>query len=283
MFNVRIYLLLIVYILSGCAATLSTHRDVHDDLPSLKNIIVVGKTTRNEVSESLGEPFIRNAQYRVEVYRVLLHSDTSTQVLIFPPIPAWSKTETTAYALVIYDNNMIVKDVAWGGDTLVADDFYFSNERYDAVISERITEILFSRLSDSQEFLRKEAPKGGCLLHISPGAHVHEIVLDDKELASYPMDRVSGYNPYSKPVKSRVWFKGFMTMPLSTGEHVLSITTLHFKPSEFKRTFFCNSGEVFYAHSNLELFQWTEKLAWKQYRFRVPDRGSVNPPPLGGG
>ena len=82
----------------------------------------------------LGEPFIKDDNLRVEVYRVLKASNFYVPAVM---IPEWD--EIIAYALVVYDKEFVVKHIDWDfyisspypikhlikPATLLADDFYF--------------------------------------------------------------------------------------------------------------------------------------------------------------
>lgn len=277
MTKVLFYLIIPVLILSGCASY-PIRSDIPHKLEILRTQVVPGKTARTDLTNKFGEPFISNDQFRVDVYRVLVGSDL---ILDGPLIPvSWDRQEIVAYALIVYDEHSIVKDIDWGiyhaGDefdkypkqtaSLVADGFYFESFRMRSFYPR--TEVLFARISDSQMTLHSIAPQGMCLLHIAPGDHVYKIILDTEVLASYLTDS-AGYSPLLDAASNRGWVLGFITILIPMGEHTLSMVTRYLKPSEFDRKLSCYSGESLYAYSNIEKFKSTDKFTWETpYRYR---------------
>lgn len=277
MTKVLVYLILPVLIFPGCVSY-PIRSDIPHKLESLRTQVIPGKTSRTELTDKFGEPFISNDQFRVDVHRVLIGSDL---ILDGPLIPvSWDRQEIVAYALIVYDEHSIVKDIDWGiyhsGDEfakypkqtarLVADGFYFESFRMRSFYPR--TEVLFARITDSQKALHSVAPQGMCLLHIAPGDHEYEIRLDDEVLASYLIDS-AGYSPLLYPATNRGWALGFMTILMPMGEHTLSVVTRYLQPSEFDRKLFCSSGENLYAYSNIAKFKSTDTLTWETpYRYR---------------
>lgn len=266
-----VYLIISLLVLHGCVITPPITSTVHYSTDELYSLVNPGKTSRSELEQTLGTPIINNDHYRVDVYLVLMRSEVHLEGFLYYLLP--DRIDFSAYGLVAYDESMVVKDITWGeiaGEKednfiLEADDFYFESESYDKFMQQRKTVILFARKSDSQQSLYDEAPQGECILNIAPDAHVHKIILDDEELASIPLGK-----GYTDPVS--VWFKGFIKILLPIGEHALSMTTFNYSdgPIEYKRIFSCNSGEQYYAYSNIESYKWTDKIfVWpSQYKFR---------------
>jgi len=256
--------------------------NVPEKLIDLQTQVVVGKTSQREIIKKFGEPFISNDLLRVEVYRVIEDSHIYYDIP-FPPIFIPQRIDVEiAYALIVYDEHSIVKDIDWGiyhssdeifGNTrqiakLVADGFLFESFEVGGIYTK--TEVLFARISDSQQSLHSIAPQGKCLLHIAPGEYESKITLDDEVLASYDTVYSSWYHyPFSHPVSDHGWFLGFVTILIPSGEHTLSITTRKLKPSEFKIKFSCGSGRKLYAYTDIEKYQWTDKMSWEgSYRYR---------------
>ena len=277
MMKAIVHLTIYALILSGCGVSPS-RTDVPERISTLQTTITAGKTSRSEIIEKLGNPFIRNENFRVEVYRVFKDSDF---YYLWAPLPVpVGADEMIAYALVVYNEDSIVSDTDWGvfrssdnnydnlrrTATLVADGFLFESFEVWGIYPR--TEVLFATEYDSRKSLLSTAPQGTCLLHIAPGEYEYKIMLDGKELASYRTD--SGlFTPYSHPVHSHGWNLGFITVLIQTGDHTLSIATRGLKPSEFKKNFVCTSRDKIYAHPDIERYRWTDKWSWEgQMRYR---------------
>lgn len=84
--------------LSGCVVFYDLPSKVPDQLEGLRSQVTPGQTSRKQVREHLGEPFISGE--RVEVYRAL----TGHDVLLFGPVVPvmWDNEEVIIYALVVY-------------------------------------------------------------------------------------------------------------------------------------------------------------------------------------
>jgi len=277
MFNSLFYLVILVIALSGCLEGHLRSIDVADEINSMRTLVTVGKTSRSEIKKLFGEPFIVNNYYQVEIYQV--SKDSYGYYLLAPiPVPV-GFDDVITFAMVIYDENSIVKDIAWDyfqssnssksfrhSATVVADGFLFESFEVWGIYPR--TEVLFGRESHSQQSLHSTVPQGKCLLYIAPGEYEYKITLDANVLASYRI--VSGlFFPFSHSVKEYGWYLGFITTLIPTGEHTLSVHTRDIKPGVFKKNISCDSGEKYYAYPEIEKYKWTDKMTWEgAYRYR---------------
>jgi hypothetical protein len=205
-----------------------------------------GISTRKELQESLGKPFIDNKRWNVAVYRVNAGHDVMFGGPILPVIPDPPEKIIT-YALVTYDIDGVVKDIDWGiyheneyTATLEASGFIFTS--HNVRIHFPHTEILLAPLPDSQRSLLMRDMSGDCSLFITPqdvsgfaaDSYYQKIYVDDKSLVD---QAVAGY-------------LGFFKIPLPAGEHKLTIKIpmgVFSKTLYFRRTFSCREGDLLYA------------------------------------
>jgi hypothetical protein len=240
------------------------------ELVRLQADITPGLTTRGELQDKIGPPFISNEEWNVEVYRVLTGQDVS---LMGPIIPIMVDIEDIIiYALVIYDKEGIVEDIDWGiyhenegRTTLEASGFRFDS--YSVWENMPHTEILLAPLSDSQKSLHMQSPPGACTLFVtpqdcigdtycSPAEYYGEMIyIDDKPLVDHP-----------------VAFPGFFKILLPVGEHELaaSILTSGFftkRPIYFRSKFLCESGKSLYATPYIQVMDSGEYWDWNKITY----------------
>jgi hypothetical protein len=110
MLNNIFLILLVAMALSGCGEV-TVLSEVPDELDTLRSQITPGQTSRNEVQEKLGQPFIRSESWRVEVYRARSGHDVTTVIGV---LPFWIYAKNVyIYALIVYDENGVVEAIDW--------------------------------------------------------------------------------------------------------------------------------------------------------------------------
>jgi hypothetical protein len=287
-----ILLLAFVFVLSGCGE-LPIASDLRGQLESLRPQVTPGDTSRSEVHDRLGQPFISSKRWPVEVYRVRTGHDVSVH---FAPIPLWVDTEDVIiYALVVYDKNDIVTHISWDIYEQVA-------EGYTALRKARLeaSGFLFVAAKEAPGRKRKEillalpseisnamhdapaAPSCAVLFFYPYVAREHEYLtcehdyfLDGERVGELPLVRFREwlYDPDLTNVFSR--------LVVDAGDHAVKVTT-SLKPEEFGRKLVCEPGSLVYVYPRLEL---VETEPWGIWRRRIQYKGEISlepqPPELG--
>lgn len=244
-------LLIITILASGCAEY-HFNSEVPEQYESVRFNADVkpGITTRKELQEKLGHPFINDEILNVSVYKVLSGHDV---MLMGPIIPVVADVEDIiVYALITYDPDGLVQDVDWGlyhedeGYTrLEASGFNFVSYSIGRHMSH--TELLLAPLENSQKALHEKSTPDKCLLFVTPQECIgdfycaaaesyHEMLLIDAEpLVDHP-----------------VAYPGFFKLSLHPGVHELAARILvpgFFAKNSiyFRRKFTCESGKSLYA------------------------------------
>ena len=281
----RVYLTLVFAIaLSGCGG-LPISSDVPEQLEILQPQVTVGQTSRHEVHERLGRPFISSERWSVEVYRVRTGHDVSIE---FALIPFWIDTEEVIiYALVVYDDLDIVKAISWDvyrhirehhpstylgtefrSAKLHAGDFYFAAAKEG--LGQQRKEWLLAPASATPDALHTPPSSNLCAVLFFFYQTIHSLTqemaffLDDQEIGGMPLLAADRFDPVDKLVFSKVL--------VAEGEHELRLTTL-LKPDEFQRKFICEPGSIIYLYPQIEL---TESEPWELW-----GQITVNSEPIG--
>ena len=270
--------LLIGILTTGCIGWTSIS-EVSEKSEHFRAQIVSGQTSRNEVHERLGKPFISDE--KIEAYRVLEDPD----VLVI--LPAWETQDVILYALVAYDDNDVVDVIDWGiyphekkddsshymspirSVRLQAGGFYFAAFNQIGWISRR-QEILLAPPSVSAQAFSLPPPPGMCsaIVFLKPledgSNYERQLYLDGKHLVEMPLG--SGYwttGDDGSPFHERVFIKFLVT----EGIHELKITVRH-SPRDFRREFECRDGNVFYVYPRLRVVESEPWGVWKK-QFRI--------------
>lgn len=275
----RICIFLLIGILaSGCIGWTSIS-EVPEKSEDFRSQVVIGQTSRKQVHEHLGEPFI--SEKKIEVYRVL--EDPDITVIL----PGWETQEVILYALVAYDDNDIVDDIDWGiyphekendpsqymsairSAKLQAGDFDFAAFNQVGWISKR-QEILLAPPSVSAQAFAIPPPPGMCsaIVFLKPledgSRYERQLYLDGKHLVEMPLG--SGYwtsGDDGLPFHELVFIKFLVTEDI----HELKITAMH-SPRDFRRKFECRNGDVFYVYPRHRVVESEPWGVWRK-QFRI--------------
>ena len=260
-------------LVTGCAEY-HFKSEVPEQLESvrLNTDVTSGLSTRDELQNNLGAPFISNEELNVSVYKVLTGHDVRLMGPIILPLDV-DVEEVIIYALVVYDDDGIVKDIDWGvyhenevRTTLEASGFRFDS--YSVWENMPHTEFLLAPLPDSQKSLHMQSPPGACALFVTPQDYIGDtycspaeyygevIYIDGKPLVDHP-----------------VAFPGFFKILLPVGEHELaaSILTPGFftkKPIYFRSKFLCESGKSLYATPYIQVRDSGEFWDWNKITYQ---------------
>jgi hypothetical protein len=272
---------LLAFLLSGCDVA-RYHSDVPDKLERLRTQVTPGETSRHEVHERLGLPFISSKRHGVEVYRVASGYEVE---VVYGIIPLWVEVEEEIiYALVVFDENDMVDAIDWSLYTIspvevIGPDFrsarldaggfiFFADKEGDG---EQRKEILLAPVSETQNVLRTPPPQGKCAVQlffsVGVGGYL-DYFLDNKPIGDMPL--VMSWTPANTRVFSKVL--------IAEGEHTLTVTTSN-KPSEFQRTFLCEPEDILYVYPQLKQIQ-TEPWGLWRIRWQYSGEIAINSEPL---
>jgi len=108
---------LAILLLAGCGWGVAVRHPVESDrLTQRSATIVPGETTRDEVEELLGKPWLRSQFWRFDVYRAHdVARDIGGPVILFVPVPVGVfKRTVDGYLLLTYDETQRVAEVSSG-------------------------------------------------------------------------------------------------------------------------------------------------------------------------
>jgi hypothetical protein len=237
-------ILLIGFLVSGCYVW-KWKSEVPEKSEHFRSQVVSGQTSRNEVHERLGKPFISNE--KIEAYRVLEDPD----VLVIPG--AWQTQEVILYALIVYRKDGLVNAIDWSvyrertGTSLQAGGFYFSADMRSMFGGRK--EILLAPTVEAEETLRSIPSSNMCaVVFFFYDAELEvKYYLDGNLLVETPLIRA---NNYWVPKTSDVFIK----ILVSEGKHELKVKTA-LKPGDFRRHFICKPRSILYAYPKIELVE----------------------------
>jgi hypothetical protein len=236
--------LLIGFLFSGCVGWKSKS-EVPEKSEHFRAQVVSGQTSRNEVHERLGKPFISDE--KIEAYRVLEDPD----VLVI--LPAWETQEVILYALIVYRKDGLVGAIDWSvyrertGTSLQAGGFYFSADRQSLFGGRK--EILLAPTAEAEETLRSIPSSKMCAVVVFFYDAELEVkyYLDGNLLVETPLVRANNYwAPRSRDV--------FIKILVPEGKHELKVKTA-LKPGDFRRHFICKPRSILYAYPMIELVE----------------------------
>jgi len=288
--------LLVGIIVSGCIIGWVSESEVPEKSEGFRSQVVVGQTSREAVHERLGEPFI--SDQKIEVYRVLEDPDVT---VIFP---TWQALEVILYALVVYDENDVVNGIDWAiyqhesevnpvkyeernrSARLHAGGYYFAAFGvYKAIMPSTREEILLAPQSTSRRALEASPPPGTCsvLVFLKPlegGEEFRRLMhLDGEPVFEMPLVPF----PQSWRPTPAFWYpyyqRIFAKFLVAAGVHELKITT-GLSPTDFRRTFECQAGKVFYVYPRNKLVDSEPWGRWKLERVVVEGDIEISNQPL---
>lgn len=280
MFSKCLLILIPATLFSGCFFIPSK---VPDQLETLRSQVTLGGTSRLEVHEQLGLPFISSEDRRIEVYRVASGSDVAVELLIIP------KTyEVIIYSMIAYDGNGVVEAVDWhvykdhddddlGGwvwrsARLQAGGFFFAAVK-EGDFKQR-KEILLAPVSETHNALHQPPPPDMCavIFFFYEADYKREFFLDDEPIGEIPL--LSSIYWHWSPYDLRVFTK----VLVAEGKHEVRLTT-SLKPREFRRKFICKPGRILYVYPQVKM---VKSEPWGLWRREVKYEGeiSVNSEPL---
>jgi len=255
-------ILAIGIVLSGCGE-LPISSDVPEQLETLRPQLTPGKTSRKEVRERLGQPFISSDRWPVEVYRVRTGADVSVWIGI---LPFWVDTEeVTIYAMVVYNKDNVVGAIDWDvyqhdpndvltdyssnwkfrSATLHAQGFQFVSikEGFDLVPQKK--EFLLAPKSETQTYLNTSPSPGKCAIvyFFSKPYFPKKFYIDGKMVGKTPLMHVTGVTGYEKV---------FVKVLVDDGLHELMFKT-NLRPHNFRRTIACESQKRFFVYPHLKM------------------------------
>jgi hypothetical protein len=278
MYYRTILILVLACAICGCGG-LPIASDVPDELETLRPEVTPGQTSRNEVHDRLGQPFISSKRWPVEVHRVRTGHDVSVE---FALIPFWIDTEEVIiYALVVYDENDIVKNISWDIFQPVTEAYRGTSVRKARMEAggflfvaakegpgKQRKEILLALPSEALNAMNQSPPSHSCavLLFYPYMPYKNEYFLDDERVGEMPLVSLLEwlYDPDLTNVFSR--------LIVDAGEHAVRLTT-SLKPAEFHRKLVCKPGSLLYAYPRLEL---VETRTWGIWRRRVQYEGEIS-------
>lgn len=261
-------LFLLLIVLSGCGY-LPIDSDVPDKMASLRAQVIPGESSRRDVHDRLGEPFISDEQLGIELYRVASGRDAEVH---FAPIPIWVDTEEVIiYAMIIYDRDDHVEVISWDVFQRASESsygFYDLPELYRQT-SFRVArlqahgyifiavkegsgksrkEFLLAPAAESRKTMDLGPPEDRCaiLLFYPQVARQVSYFLDGKQVGVMPLVRF--YDWDWDPDLQFVFTKAVV----GEGKHELKVIT-SLRPREFRREFDCKSGQIIYTHPKLDL------------------------------
>ncbi len=248
--------------LSGCYV-IPFSSDVPDQLESLRSQVKPGESTRREVHERFGPPFISSEHWRVEVFRVASGREGYMAFVLIAPW-AVDTEEVIIYALVVYEENGVVEAINWDlyqhhddqvyiewrSARLQAGGFLFA-ARKEGPFEQR-KEILLAPASETRSILHAPPPSNKCavlLFFFEYGSKLRwEFSLNDDGFGGKPvLERTRKSLP--RP-RGEVFAKALV----AEGKNELKMKRSHgFMPHAFRRKFFCDPGSVCYAYPKREI------------------------------
>ncbi len=248
--------------------------DISDELPdlleSLRSQVKPGETSRQEVHERLGQPFISSERRRVEVFRAASGREGALDIVVFIPMAFYTE-DVIIYALVLYDDNYVVEAIEW--DVYKS---WYPDDHHEYLVFDRVarlqaagfyfiatgwapvdyfsfkrgpverTEILLAPASETRNALNTPPPSARCaVLIFFETAYWDTKVFLDGEVISGIGQLFNFVDPYGM-----VFTKALVV----EGEHELRVATVG-KSVEFRRKFSCDPGSIYYVSPQ---FEWVE-------------------------
>jgi hypothetical protein len=261
-------LFLLAIVLSGCGY-IPIDSDIPDRIASFRAQVIPGESSRRDVHDRLGKPFISDEQLGIELYRVASGRDAEVHLA---PIPIWVDTEEVIiYAMIIYSADDIVEATSWdvfqrardssyGFDDLPElyqrTSFRIARLQADGYIFIAVKEgegkprkeVLLAPPSKSHEILYMAPTDSKCavLFFYPQTAYRLRYFIDRDQVGEMPL--IGFYELTWDPDLQFVFSKTVVDQ----GEHVLKVAT-SLRPSEFRRKFDCTTGRTVFAYPDLEV------------------------------
>ena len=252
----------LIMVLAGCG-TVKTYPSKARELPDTVGTKLSVGDTRQKVRTLLGVPLIVNKSLGLEVYR-LTGRDIDVDMVLLPiPIPTPSPYKVTAGALILYDEEDKIKDMAVDAMT---EEYYDAREAQLQFCSFRICaggyrfvntsasgcdepHTLIGPSISRDELSQKKPPAGKCSLVLLMNECPMEIVsLDNMQIADLsPAGAECGSHESEH-------FRTFVQKDINPGMHRLVVTQrTHVQNRDFKTDFECNDGETIYAELDVDV------------------------------
>jgi len=280
-------LFLLAIVLSGCGY-IPIASELPDQLASLRSKVTPGTSSRQDVHDYLGKPFISDERLGIELYRVASGRDAEVQLA---PIPIWVDTEEVIiYAMIIYGTDDIVEATSWDVFQRARDSSYgfddlpelyqrtsFRIARLQAygyifiAVKEgegkRRKEVLLAPPTKSRETQHMAPPDRKCavLFFYPQTAYQLRYYLDRNRVGEMPL--VNFYEWTWDPDLQLVFSKTIV----DEGKHELKVTT-SLRPSEFRHKFDCTAGQIVYAHPDLDV---VKSEPWGFFRQKKQFEGEI--------
>jgi hypothetical protein len=278
---------LLIFLLSACGY-IPIESEVPDQLPSFRAQVTPGETSRQQVHERLGKPFISDERLGIELYRVASARDAEVQLA---PIPIWVDTEEVIiYAMIIYDRAEVVEAMSWGVFQRARDtDYGFDDlpasyqgtafriaklQAYGYTFiavkegeGKSRKEFLLAPSSTSRDIVVQLPPENRCavLFFYPQMAHLFKYYLDGDLVGTMPL--VTFHEWTWDPDLQLVFTK----LIVDEGKHALKMKSW-WTPREFQHQFDCKLGQVFYAHPKLDL---VKSEPWGLFRKKSKYEGDI--------
>ena len=211
MFTHYFSLLLLIFLLPGCGPMIHKPSDVSDQYERQKSRVIPGETSRLEVRKNFGLPFINYENLDIEIYRVASGRDVD---VVFAVWPVWVDTEEVIlYAMVVYDDNDIVKEILWDTFEHVRDGYSGTSVRmaileYEGMLfaaakegpGKQRKEVLLAPESTSHDTIHHlPSPANGCtVLFFYPQTDYDRVYfLDDEPIGESPLIKYSRWDENS--------------------------------------------------------------------------------------
>jgi hypothetical protein len=244
----------LIFALSGCTTTIPVHQTEVRNLPDEVRIKLSRGDSQKKVRSVLGIPLVDSQSIGVEVY---VQSGWDIMwTYIGPPllVPGLGE-KLSAFTLVAYDENGIVKDIAtdlWihpGVGDIGGDDFSITAGGFSFVNTRRHKpETLLGPPISWKELAGMAAPEGSCSLVLLMGnCPMDQVLLDASLIADFTPAGLFVCYEESLGVKNHL-LGAFFHKTISTGIHHLNILQKSLVPdADFEADFECASGETIYA------------------------------------
>jgi len=281
-------LVLLISLLPACGY-IPVESEVPEQLPSFRAQVTPGETSRQEVHERLGKPFIADERLGIELYRVASGRDADVHVA---PFPVWVDTEEVIiYALIIYDRDDVVETMSWDVFRRVRDtDYGFGDlpevyrgtefriarlQAYGYIFiavkeggGKSRKEFLLAPASNSREIRTQTPPENRCaILFFYPQmAHLFKYFLDGELVGTVPL---IGFHEWIWDPELQLVYTKFI---VDEGRHELKLRSSR-TPREIRRRFDCKPGQVFYAHPKLDL---VKSEPWGLLRKKTRYEGDIS-------
>lgn len=203
--------------LMGCVPVRFYHENPFNDELEM---VIPGQTERSEVHQLLGEPRIRNDKWNVDVYR-----EKGDVTEVFIPLPL-SATESIPYhALIVYDDDGVVKEIDYGLLELQADGFRYYGHYGPIWKADDMT--LLAPNTPGEFDLQHDELANECILYIIP-KNYEQIYMNGVRLTEGHRD-------------------SYMRLILQNGQHVIALTTADYIGKKDTKKINCNKNQTYYA------------------------------------